>query len=1832
MPLDFNDLVSGATTTAKPPKMGTLSFEDLLPVEKQRIGSMGLTRGALPPYDELKASGIDLTDLQPQGRPEQPQLAAGKPAGALERIRQAITEKTGLLAPNIAPLGEPKDRAEEPIKTLARAGAYHGAGALSGLTLNALDILTNKTTGDRTLAALVARTTGFKPTEKEQAEPAKYAAAFTPIGAGVGAAMVAIPARQALKTIWGAGLTFMNVEAVNQFSKNITEGKPIDFSQIHAAGGVGELFGVGEVAVSAALSGLLKGITVSKLPDPVKARDVKYAREYFRKNGSMPPELMNKYVKAGLRPTEAPKITDFGKHPLAKPVATSISLQKPIITEKAAISPVVKQTPIAPTVTTPEIKTQQWAIRMKDGQMITAPMDDYTSHADLAVKRGLNIDNIESAGFIANGKYNTQTREVDKGERVAGIQKKVKVIKPTPEPTVAPAIAKTRKIQQDILTLLAKQPIHADLQPVAGKLGLLGQMDDVRDAIRQLHEEGKITIENGNYKLPALQVESPQGKTTYTSVPKEWHEHKILYDWGKKGLRAPHNVKVGKKKTFDYIGSEFDKVPVRLPPETMKAIHDQTDEVWKIVSKKGEDYYLAPRKVVEDLKKTLPPEAFTQKPKPIRTGPQRINDLINSAERRNDIPPEDIGEAILTTAQEKGIDVTALSDRAKEYVGIYNAKAKQAISKGVQPGVRKEISDSLDSYEAEEREAIQREAEYTQVIGDFLDSTPFNLPIAKPKGVKPTNIPKVQKDLLGQPVFGTTAGKQVEFLDKEQFKVPEPDIKGQMKFPPKPIEGKLPGGRQAGAVIVPEKLQEAVEAIKEISGEKIYQDYINRFASIENATKKAIKLGAKIQPGENPAIRAREYLGIGPKVKTILEKNTYRITPEGRIEITGEGLKPILDDYEKAVKPIEKNKTVREKDFNDYLIAQRTIEDLQRPKYPGAQEEVVTPKQIVDAVVVRDRLTAKYGANIKDVEASAQRFYGYQKRVLHLLVDSGNMSEELYKAILTRNPHYVPFDRILDEIEPVAGGTPISKQRFTGARSPIKKIKGSEREIHDPIESAIKNTYRIMDAAERNTVARNVAKLSTVLPEIVPKDIPIVPIAKIPLKAQIDAKLTQELLDVIDKLKGQYQRKIKIGGKRVGYFSPKNKIVTRFASQESVIAHELGHYIDELYNLQDKLVNQKATKLELRALADLRQVRKAYGRKGEEKVAALMDAYVTKPQLLDEVAPNSKRVLEDIIKAHDELKPLLKIRPSMEIQYETAMQTIFAQTPFKPKGDIIEYFEGGKKRWLKVTPNLYQAMSGLNETSSSILIQILSKPAQWLRTGATITPEFAFRNPIRDQWTATMNATFGFRPFVDSTGALADILGKSDTYYDWMRSGGAYSGFVELNRPALKKALSELRNNPNLLRKLNIITTAQDMSQLFEQATRVGAYKAAIRAGKTPAEAGFESREVTVDFGRRGAKTKDINSVIAFFNAGVQGVDKSFRAAYADPIGFTMKGIALITIPSLLLYLRNRKDPDFRELPRWQRDLFWITKIGQTYVRIPKPFLYGQIFGSMPERFFEYVDTKDPEAFTRLAKSLYDALTPAAGDTEGTMLATAIKPLIENKVNWNFFMQRPIVPEGKERLLPAEQYTKYTSETAKLLGKAVDYSPAKIENLVRGYFGGTGQYGLNAGDMLIRGIRKAAGKSTPQEKPGELSDIPAVRGFVARSPMSGQAESLQQFYDNREKILSAQQTVNKMLREGNKEGARGIFKKYPQVVLSSNKFIEAAGLPKGTKTIQDYSKLITTCGKMIDEVINSSRPTEEKREMIKRLERGRILLAREANNLIKQQTGNVNIPNQTYRK
>jgi len=502
-------------------------------------------------------------------------------------------------------------------------------------------------------------------------------------------------------------------------------------------------------------------------------------------------------------------------------------------------------------------------------------------------------------------------------------------------------------------------------------------------------------------------------------------------------------------------------------------------------------------------------------------------------------------------------------------------------------------------------------------------------------------------------------------------------------------------------------------------------------------------------------------------------------------------------------------------------------------------------------------------------------------------------------------------------------------------------------------------------------------------------------------------------------------------------------------------------------------------------------------------------------------------------KLSPELEKLINpIAPEMVPVAKVGEKVIFRPSTFAPAKDTIQVFENGVRKFYQVSEDLAKAMNGMSGSDMGIVLKLLSYPTKTLRVGATLTPEFIGRNPIRDQMSAFVFSKFGYIPGIDLVKGIWETVARKDLFQRWLASGGDQSMFVSLDRIANQKVLQETVKSFTPQRALlefkkfikSPLEPLRALSAFGEKGTRVGAFKGAIRKGISDLEAAFESRDITLDFSRIGSQTKSVNQIIAFWNANVQGIDKLARAFKERPIQTSLKAVGGITLPSISLYLLQKDNPRYQEVPQWQKDLFWIIVPPSEkwpIIRIPKPFELGILFGTVPEHILTWIYENDPESLKTIPEAISKGASPG-------LVPTALLPILENTANYSFFSDRPIVSQSLENLPPELQANTYTSETAKEIGKLMNQSPAKIENLAYGYFGGLGRYAFDTSDAILKGL----GIVTPPPEPEPtLADRPFIKAFVVREPIGSASESVNDFYNILEKATQAY-TASKQMAEG----------------------------------------------------------------------------------------------------
>lgn len=148
-------------------------------------------------------------------------------------------------------------------------------------------------------------------------------------------------------------------------------------------------------------------------------------------------------------------------------------------------------------------------------------------------------------------------------------------------------------------------------------------------------------------------------------------------------------------------------------------------------------------------------------------------------------------------------------------------------------------------------------------------------------------------------------------------------------------------------------------------------------------------------------------------------------------------------------------------DFRTYMVARRAQELHGRDINTGFRAEDV------DAAVTQ--LEAK---NPK-LKTAFEQLQTWNDGLLKYLRDSGVISAKSYDAIRELNQSYVPFQRVIE-----GGRTGGLGETYGHLFSPVKRIKGSGRDVIDPLESLVKNALTYTQIAQKQQVSKALAALA----------------------------------------------------------------------------------------------------------------------------------------------------------------------------------------------------------------------------------------------------------------------------------------------------------------------------------------------------------------------------------------------------------------------------------------------------------------------------------------------------------------------------------------------------------------------------------------------------------------------------------------------------------------------------------------------------------------------------------------------------------------------------------
>lgn len=505
-------------------------------------------------------------------------------------------------------------------------------------------------------------------------------------------------------------------------------------------------------------------------------------------------------------------------------------------------------------------------------------------------------------------------------------------------------------------------------------------------------------------------------------------------------------------------------------------------------------------------------------------------------------------------------------------------------------------------------------------------------------------------------------------------------------------------------------------------------------------------------------------------------------------------------------------------------------------------------------------------------------------------------------------------------------------------------------------------------------------------------------------------------------------------------------------------------------------------------------------------------------------------------------------------------------TTADPKNCVFTVLINGKKKSYKTTQDLYGPIVGYNLPAANLAFGVARTAARMLRTGATMSPSFILRNVLRDTVFAGISSKNGFIPIVDTIRGAIALAKDPAMRAEFEAAGVTEYNFYSSQKSRIKSLDAMAGETPASALEIMkaVFSRLEATSDFFESSTRMGEYMKARQNGLSMEEAARAAREVTLDFSRSGRIGEQVNQVVPFFNACLQGGDKMVRLFREDFVGTSLKVFKYIVLPSLLIMAMNWDEDWYKDLDPDIKNNYWC--LGRN-IRIPKPQEAGVLFGSGIEALFQQAADKDKDAVSNFLKAFSSNMMPS-------VLPTLILPLIEWSANYSFFKGRPLVGNKHSRLPDELQYNDYTSELSKGIGSALKVSPMKIDNLVRGY---TGTMGALLWSMAGEPFAKA--NNLPAK---HLSELPFVRDFNVTD--ANLSRPMNEFYG--------------ILDKANRQHAGYGVKGKPEAAV---------------KGIRSAGSMISKIRKDIDKITHSSLTPERKRELIDKRKEKMNQIAKQAN-------------------
>jgi DNA-binding protein H-NS len=400
-----------------------------------------------------------------------------------------------------------------------------------------------------------------------------------------------------------------------------------------------------------------------------------------------------------------------------------------------------------------------------------------------------------------------------------------------------------------------------------------------------------------------------------------------------------------------------------------------------------------------------------------------------------------------------------------------------------------------------------------------------------------------------------------------------------------------------------------------------------------------------------------------------------------------------------------------------------------------------------------------------------------------------------------------------------------------------------------------------------------------------------------------------------------------------------------------------------------------------------------------------------------------------------------------------------------------DYIENGRRTIVEIQdPLIAEAVLGM-ETVGMKMWEPLAAAANFTRRTITLSPVFQLKQVFKDAPTAAL-VTGVRNPAALMGGVMRDFIGAvrgDDPVAEILRSQGIGGFYSPARTPEadVKRQIGIINNNTYdyVMKALDHFGDSSDMAQ------RIAIYKRVMAETGDETLALYQAANV-INFLRHGSGqvAQALVQTVPFLNAYAQSIDVLYdalrggglrgkdRAAALQQLAITG---SLLAGTTLIYAFLVGDDDDYMKMDDQSKIRSYM--IPGTDVVLPMNTSAAFFFKAIPELLYNKVVNEGTETEVD-AKRLRTAMKEAAVDLllGPTPVPSAVKPIIEIGLDYNFFTSRPVTPRGMQSLDAYQQYDMRTSEAAKILSSLTGtdekrvLNPMEADHLVRSIFGTAG--------------------------------------------------------------------------------------------------------------------------------------------------------------------------------